>query len=249
MIRISLLFLLMSGPLFAQGADENASSNVLSIGLGPYVQTQPYEGVKRVITPTPVVFYDNRVVYVRWTRVGLYLAGGENWGFSLTAQPRPYGYSASDSKKLDGMADRESGWEAGFAIAGKSKHGFAEGMILSDITARSEGTLLRLELGKIVSRGRLTLVPSFMTIYFDSKFNDYYYGVLPDEATVTRSAYQAGQGLNYAVQTFANYELDKDWSLQGNLRLDYLNKTISDSPIVDNDWMVSGMISLAYSLR
>jgi len=249
MIRIALLFLMMSSSLFAQSEENSTTSNVLSIGLGPYFQTQPYSGVQRVITPTPVIFYDNRVVYVRWTRVGLYLAGGENWGYSLTAQPRPYGYSASDSNKLDGMSTRENGWEAGFALAGRNRHGFVEGVILSDITARSDGTLVRLELGKIINRERLTLVPSFMAIYFDSKFNDYYYGVLTGEATATRAAYKAGQGINYAVQTFANYELNKSWSLQGNLRLDYLNKTISDSPIVDSDWMVSGMISLAYSLR
>ncbi|MCF6283377.1 MAG: MipA/OmpV family protein [Candidatus Polarisedimenticolaceae bacterium] len=248
MIRITLLFLLLSSSLSVQAEDENSASNTLSIGLGPYFQTQPYEGATTLVTPTPVVFYDNRVVYVRWTRVGLYLAGGENWGYSITAQPRPYGYSASDSDGLTGMAARESGWEAGFALAGKNQHGFAEVMLLSDITARSNGSLARLELGKIVNAGRWTLVPSFMAIYFDGAFNDYYYGVTVDEETATRPAYSAGQGLNYALQTFANYQLTSELSLQGNLRVDYLNKTISDSPIVDNDWMVSAMLSLAYSL-
>lgn len=249
MIRIPLLFLLMSSSLYAQSEDDSASSNVLSIGLGPYVQTQPYKGATPMVTPTPVIFYDNRVVYVRWTRVGLYLAGGDNWGYSITAQPRPYGYSSSDSNALSGMMERETGWEAGFALAGKSRYGFAEVTLLSDISASSEGTLGRLELGKIVNKGRWTVVPSFMAIYFDRKFNDYYYGVMANESTAARPAYSAGQGLNYAVQTFANYEVSKEWSLQGNLRIDYLNKTISDSPIVDSDWMLSGMISLAYSLR
>ncbi len=249
MIRIPLLFLLMSSSLYAQSEDNASSSNVLSIGLGPYVQTQPYKGATPMVTPTPVIFYDNRVIYVRWTRVGLYLVGGDNWGYSITAQPRPYGYTASDARALSGMDTRESGWEAGFALAGKNRYGFAEATVFSDISGRSGGILGRVELGKIINMGRWTVVPSVMAIYFDSDFNDYYYGVLANEATATRPAYSADQGLNYAVQTFANYKVSKEWSLQGNLRVDYMNKTISDSPIVDSNWMLSGMISLAYSLR
>lgn len=248
MMRITLLFLLLSPSLYAQDKADDVSSNKLSLGVGPYFQSQPYEGADAVMTPTPVLFYDNRLFYVRWTRVGMYLAGGDNWGYSITAQPRPFGYQSSDADVLAGMEERKSSWEAGFALAGQNELGFAELSLFTDILSRSGGTLARLELGRVIKRGRWTLVPSFMAIHFDKAFNDYYYGVDVDEVTATREAYSAGQGFNLALQNFVNYQLTAEWSLQGNLRIDYLNGTISKSPIVDNDWMVSGMVSLAYSL-
>lgn len=248
MRRILLLTLLLSGSVVAdEGGDSSAEP--ITLGVGPYFQSQPYKGADVVMVPTPVVFFDNRLFYVRWTRIGMYLAGGDDWGLSITAQPRPFGYRPADSDVLVGMQAREDSWEAGFALVGHNELGFAELTLFSDVMNHSNGTLGRLELGKVVKTGRWTLVPSFMAIHFDRAFNDYYYGVTKDEATVTRPAYHAGQGFNFALQTFVNYKLSSDWNLQANLRLDYLNETISKSPMVDSDWMVSGMLALAYSLR
>ena len=88
----------------------------LTLGAGPYIQSQPYKGVGTIFVPSPVVFFDNGVVYVRWTRIGVYFLGEKKndfaWGFSLTAEPRPYGYKSSDSTALSGMDERKLTWKA-----------------------------------------------------------------------------------------------------------------------------------------
>ena len=244
------LLLLVSAHVLADKAEQpEASDQRTYVGVGPYIQSQPYRDADPVVVPTPVVFFDNRLFYVRWTRVGMYVYGGDNWGVSLTAQPRPYGYEADDADILQGMEERKNSWEAGFAIGGKNELGFAELTWFNDILGHSNGSLARLELGKVISSGRWTLVPSLYLIGFSGRFNDYYYGVEPDEATAVRPAYSAKAGINLALQSFLMVDLSESWHLQANLRLDYLDDTISDSPIVEDDWMVSGMLAIAYSFQ
>lgn len=217
------------------------------LGAGPYVQSQPYIGADAKILPSPVVFFDNHLFYVRWARVGMYLYGQQDWAVSITAQPNPYGYQASDSPALAGMADRNSSWEGGFSLGGENDLGFAELTWFHDLLDNSNGTKVRLELGKFIETGRWTMSPSVLAIWLSGDFNNYYYGVTADEATASRPAYTAGAGLDLAAQTYVMYDINKRWHILGNLRADYLASAITDSPIVDQDWIISGMISILYS--
>ncbi|HID49759.1 MAG TPA: MipA/OmpV family protein, partial [Chromatiales bacterium] len=135
----------------------------------------------------------------------------------------------------------------GFAIGGENELGFAELSLFQDILGNSNGTKLRLELGKFIRSGRWTVVPSVLAIGLSGDFNDYYYGVRAGEASASRPVYSAGSGVNLAAQTYLMLDLGKRWHILGNIRADYLAPAITDSPIVDQDWMVSGMISLLYS--
>jgi outer membrane protein len=222
-------------------------------GAGPYVQTQPYSGADAQVLPSPVIFFDNQLFYVRWTRVGLYFLGESgdelSWGFSLTAQPRPFGYEHTDSKTLQGMEHRSTSWEGGLAFGVENKTGFIELLALHDLLDNSNGSLLRAEIGSEYTWGDWYFLPSVLLIWYSDPFNDYYYGVRADEATASRPAYHATAGLNGAVQAYLNYDISEHWHVLGNLRVDYLNPTIRNSPITDDDFMISGMISLLYSFN
>lgn len=218
------------------------------IGAGPYVQSQPYQGADPLLLPTPVIFFDNRLLYVRWTRVGLYVYGKQNWGVSITAEPRPWGYQAEDASALRGMAERKPGWEGGLAIGGKNRLGFAELTYFHDLQDNSDGGLLRLEAGTSFSQGRWLHVPSLYIIRYSDAIIDYYYGVSPRESTAQRPAYDAQAAVNIALQYFFLYEMNRRWNLSANTRVDYLAPEITDSPLVDDRWMASAMVSLLYKM-
>jgi len=95
-MKFLLFFLLLANLIYAQDSKQK-----LTIGAGPYMQTQPYKGVDDILLPSPFIYYNDDLFYVKWTRVGIYFYGSRSddlsWGFSLTAQPRVYGYKASDS--------------------------------------------------------------------------------------------------------------------------------------------------------
>jgi outer membrane protein len=67
------LFLLMM--LFAAHVMAEESKQKVTIGAGPYIQTQPYKGVDDILLPSPVIFFDNGLFYVRWSRAGVYFLG------------------------------------------------------------------------------------------------------------------------------------------------------------------------------
>lgn len=243
-----LLGILIANCSFAAETTREAASNQNNayIGAGPYIQSQPYQGAAPLVLPTPVIFFDNRLVYVRWTRIGLYVFGKQNWGVSLTAQPRPWGYEGTDSSWLSGMEQRQPSWEGGVAIGGKNRWGFAELTYFQDVLNRSNGSLVRLELGKTVTSGRWFNMPSVYVIRYSDAMLNYYYGVRPQESTLQRPVYDAKAGINFALQHFLMFEMSKHWFFCANARVDYLASEITRSPLVDDQWMGSVMVSLLY---
>ncbi len=225
------------------------------LGAGPYFQTQPYEDASMQTVASPVIFFDNSLIYIRWTRVGFYFLGQSSeelsWGFSLTAQPRPYNYESTDADILADMDDRKTSWEGGISFAASNAYGYIELLVAKDLLHNSDGMVSTLEIGKKIKSGSWTFVPAASVIHYDSAFNDYYYGVTQDEENllIGRPAYQAKSGINFAVQSYIMYDVADQWHLFGNLRADYHDDAVTNSPIVDQQMMYSGLISLLYSFE
>ena len=244
------LFLLV---LFLSTLLASEQNTPLFVGAGPYFQTQPYTGAATKITPSPVIFFDNHLFYVRWTRVGVYVAGASkeeySWGVSLTAQPEPFGYKASDSQSLNGMTNKDNTIEAGIALDAEYKTHFFNVVFFQDILNKSNSYLARAEVGEHLKLSKWDLYPSVMLIYHAKKFNEYYYGVTPAEATSTRAAYEPQAGIDYSFQSYAKYNFNDRWSTLLNFRADYLDKTEQNSPIVSDKYMFSGLASVMYKFE
>jgi outer membrane protein len=235
----------------------------IHIGLGPYFQTQPYKDADPVLLASPVIFFDNSLFYVRWTRVGMYFYGNKgekfSWGASITAQPQVIGYyetaafnelgSRSPTTVLQGMQERKSSWEAGLALSASYKNYFGELLLMHDILNESNAMKARAELGADYTFGDFYFVPSVLAVWYSEKFTDYYFGVPQDETDTAlgRYVYEPGSALDLAAQAYLKYSISEHWHLLGNLRADYLGKSIHDSPLVDKKIIYSGMLSVMYS--
>ena len=222
----------------------------ITIGAGPYIQTQPYKDVDDMALPSPVIFFDNGIAYVRWSRAGIYFLGDKqedySWGFSLTVQPRVYGYKASD---IEGMDERKSSWEGGLAFGAKSDKAYIEIMALTDILDRHESWILKTEVGYDFEFANFSLYPSLICTYQSSDFLNYYYGVKKSEELGSRKEYIANDGLQIGAQTYIQYPVTKNLSALINLRVDKLSKEATSSPIVDKDYIYSGLLSLIYTFE
>ena len=149
------------------------------------------------------------------------------------------------------MPAHDSGWEAGLAASYERGDLFAEFLILQDVTNRSNGTKLRLEVGHAYRHGKWYFVPSFLAIWLSQPFTDYYYGVPQAyaDAAISRPAYRPDAAFNLAVQTYVKYDLCEHWHLLANLRADRFADTIDDSPLTGDRYMFSGMLSVLYSFN
>lgn len=238
---ISLLFLFIT----LLGAQK------VSLGAGPYIQSQPYSDVKNIVVPSPVIFFDNSLFYIRWSRAGLYFMGEKNddyaWGLSLTIQPRPYGYEASDSAALEGMQQRKNSLEAGVALSFKRGDAYVESMLVTDVLGRSQAWIFKTEVGYAWHVGDLSLYPSLLVIYQSADFIDYYYGVKAEETRANRPYYKPNSGVDYAAQTYISYPLTKELDIFVNIRADRLSNQVTSSPIVEDGYIYSGLVSLIYT--
>ena len=243
-----ILVLLLSFLLL--NADTDTKKQKVTIGLGAYVQTQPYKDVDNIVLPSPVIFFDNGLFYVRWSRAGLYFLGSKeddfSWGFSLTIQPRVYGYDSSD---IAGMQERENTWEGGLAFSAKTDKAYIEIMALTDILDRYEDWILKTEVGYELKFSKLALYPSLIFIYQSSDFLNYYYGVRQNETTPTRNMYVPNNGLQVGVQTYIKYPFTKQISALINIRADRLSSEATHSPIVHDKVIYSGLASLIYTFE
>ncbi len=226
----------------------------VTLGLGPYIQSEPYKGAKDLLLPSPVIFFDNGVVYARWSRFGLYFLGEKQedyaWGFSLTAQPRTLGYKASDSSYLQGMDERKSTFEGGLAFsASYKKSKYIEIMLLGDMLNTYNSWVSRVEIGDTYKAGKFTFYPSIILLYQSRKFVDYYYGVKCSESTTDRAAYSPDGGLEYGAQTYIKYPFTDKLSALINARYDIIPKSAQQSPLTDKKYIYSGLVSLIYTFK
>jgi len=243
-----LLLLLIIATLYSK-----ESTQKLTIGAGPYLQTQPYKGVDNIILPSPFVYYNDDLFYVKWTRVGMYFYGSKSddlsWGFSLTAQPRVYGYKASDSAYLTGMDERKNSLEAGVAFSLKKEKAFLDIMLLTDVLYENSAWIAQAEVGYDFKLGKLQFYPSFLVTYQSAAFTDYYYGVKSTEVTASRTQYSAQSGVQLGVQTYIEYPLTKKLSTLINLHAEKLSHEATASPLIEDDYIYSGLVSLIYTFE
>jgi len=245
-MRFLLSLLLLLTFLYAQEEKQK-----ITIGGGAYFQTQPYIGTKTLVVPTPVIFFDNSLFYIRWSRAGVYFLGNKSddfaWGLSLTAQPRPFGFQPSDSDALKNLDERETTFEGGLAFSAAMDGTYIEIMLLTDLMGRYESWLLKTEIGDKYTLGDFTLYPSIVVSYQSDDFMNYYYGISQDEAIKSKyNYYNPKAGFQVGVQTYISYPLTKELSTLINIRADRVPKSAQDSPIIEQNVIYSGLLSLIY---
>ena len=227
----------------------------VTIGLGPYIQTQPYkQDTTPILVPSPVIFFDNSLFYIRWSRFGMYFLGKKEkdfaWGFSITAQPRTYGYTSNESKALEGMDERKTTFEAGIAFSATLDDKYIESMLLTDILRRHDSWIFKTEIGDKYHFGKLNFYPSFIIIYQSQQFLNYYFGVKNSEKIdKIRPAYTPTDGVLIGAQTYIRYPLTKKLSTFINIRTDLIPQTAYNSPIVSKRYIYSGLFSLIYTFE
>jgi len=223
----------------------------ITLGLGAYIQTQPYKKVDTLLLASTVIFFDNGILYVRWSRIGLYFLGEKQdtfaWGFSLTAKPRTFGYASTDIIEMD---EREISWEGGIAFSASIDDTWVEIIALTDIIDRYDSFIISTELGYDFKYKKFSFYPSFTVTYQSSQFSNYYYGVKESEAiSGKREIYLANHGLQLGIQTYIKYPLTQKLSTLINIKADRISNEAINSPTINQSYIYSGLASLIYTFE
>ena len=84
-------------------------------------------------------------------------------------------------------------------------------------------------------------------MYLSDDYSNYYFGVSAPESTPSRPAYEPGAVTNTWVGFRLGYALTPKWLLSSTVGIEFLDSSVTASPIVERDRLWSASIGLAYN--
>jgi len=91
------------------------------------------------------------------------------------------------------------------------------------------------------------VIPSATFVRNSADYNLYYYGVSEDEVRPGRPEYVPGSSNNFRLGLNIGYAITEKWLLSTSVRYEWLDSSISDSPIVGRDTLWSANVGIAYN--
>ena len=227
--------------LFSQG--EGAG-----LGLATRVEQSPYRGVGARFDMVPLYLFETEHAFINAWRVGLKQEFSPGLRMETFLTHRFEGFPSDRiPPALSGMAARNSGFDFGVGFEDRFSSGTLYGEALHDISGVSRGSEYKVGYRFAMDRGALKLRPFVTASWRDAKLNNYYYGVLPAEATATRNGYQAGTGVNGQIGVNARYDFTNRWHLLGSLSFTRWSSGVRRSPITDIPLaQASGFLGFGY---
>ena len=223
--------------------DSRPAAKGVQFGLGAAViaQREPYRDMDQDtdIIGIPILTIETRRFSLQGPRLAYHVADGGPVEFDVIAAWRFNGVDPDDSAFLAGMAQRKGTLDVGFNFAYRSERTVSTLRATADLLDRHGGFDVSASFGLPQRLGYLFITPSVGIDYLSSGLVEYYYGIRPEEATAARPAYAGGDALNFVLELEAVQPLTKHWTMVGGIRHEWLDSSITDSPIVDADTRTS----------
>ena len=220
-----------------------------SAGLGAAVRIERsmYKDAGVRYDLLPLLLYESTYLYLHGYRLGVKLYDKPEQKVDVFFSHRFEGFPYdSMPESLAGMAGRDTGTDFGLSYERRGDWGAVFGELLHDVSAASNGSEARLGYFYEHKRNGLRVRPYVTLSWRDATLNDYYYGVLPGEATASRPAYAPGSGVNADFGIYADYRLTERWRLLGGLSVTQWSKGVADSPIVSGGTQLKALAGFAY---
>lgn len=222
--------LLAPGVALAQQADEGVT---LTFGAGVAATSGLYVGQDDEVLQFPILM----ATYGDWTAD---LSRGIRYAAVTTDRTRVevglayrFGPDLPETALFDGL-DRDGNIELVASIA----HGFEAFDIAAevgaDVSSVHDGFRADLSVGRTVSVGLIQVGGRLGVEYLDADFGNHLYGVRPDEATSSRTAYSPDETLTPRIELSAALPFENGASLVGLVEYRRLPDAVTGSPLVAN---------------
>lgn len=253
-MKSMLSALLVVGLFSAVFAEEPTPSTpeepVFMAGVGTLLVDKPHKGGDTEFLAVPMLFYQKDRLVLSGITINYYLIYQDGWAVSLLGAPRFEGYDDDESRHLNGMDDRERTYELGLQCSRTFDWGTVSTAFFTDILGEHEGQEIRLTYKQtfkdMLAVKSLNLTPMVGVNWRSKQLNDYYYGVEGSEALPARPEYHAGSSTGILAGLRLDYPAGERWNLFSSVNVEWLGSEITDSPIVDEDTMISLLFGAMY---
>ena len=226
-------------PLLAD--DEN-----LAIGLGVGFVTNPFKGVDDEILPFPDISYQNGNFSIDLNEIGYAVYSQENCAITLLGSWRSAPYDSDDSTYLHGMEKRDFVVEGGVSLTGETPVGTLGLMAMSDVTNNHKGQIVTAQYSISFGSESWGIEPVAGVSWQSKKMVDYYYGVRQSEVRDDRPAYSGKSTFSPFIGLSGELKISDHVVLQSGVNCEFMGSGITDSPLIDDKYVLSGSVSLSY---
>jgi outer membrane protein len=220
----------------------------LGIGLGVIAQTSPYRdysgGIYRAI---PAVVYTGGRVQIYGPRIQIGLAGSGSLRLAAIGSYRIGAYKENKSDFLEGMGDRKDTFMAGLTLNLELPLGVGLSTgYTHDVLDRIGGGESNFKIDKTFQMGVFRFSPQIGLNWISSDLANHDFGVPSGKATPDRPEYKLDSIVNVEGGAGLFIEITRDWLVIFNTSVELLDKDVTDSPIVSEDYIVKGLAVVNY---
>lgn len=234
-VLIGLAAILASTTVFAE--------NRYGVGIGAGVSNNIYKGDKTQAYPIPLFDVDYGNFYLKAATLGYRFYKNDKLstsiyidplaGFPIKGKDMKNGYKNIDDRDFQVMGGIRLDAETGI-------YGIRTGLNAQFGEHGAEG---RASLYKMYfANNKLTIIPGIHFRGFSKHYTDYYFGVTSKEVERSsrdnlKNEYKGGTAYSYGAVITLDYKLAENVSLDSFFGIEKFSSDISDSPIVERDWM------------
>ena len=195
----------------------------------------------------PAITYNGARLQVLGPNVSFGMVGTGKLRLAAAGSYRLGVYDEDDSDYLNGMGDRDSTFMAGLALQAELPMGFDAALSYQhDVLDRIGGGEARIAVDKSFQFGNFRFSPELGVNWVAQDLADYDFGVPQEKSTAARPAYRLDSVFTADVGVSMLYEITTDWLMVMNVAVEFFDDEITDSPIVDEDYVLKSFLAINY---
>ncbi|WHN66259.1 MipA/OmpV family protein [Cysteiniphilum sp. QT6929] len=233
---------------------QNKKAYQWGIGFGAIFSPNPYKDTNYTILPIPVISYlgEDLTIYGPYVSYKLYKSDFTVTEAQLFLYPEQFKAKDSNDSQMQRLDNRNYIVMAGFKQRFISAYGDINVGLNFDITGQSNGYMGVIEYEKrfvfIKGQHLFSLKPSIGLQYSSKQLTDYYYGISYDESVRSGLAqYTPSDEVSPYLGLAIVYSYGRRWNLSLTSRVNRLSDSVSDSPMISNQYVLTSSIALSYS--
>jgi outer membrane protein len=250
----SLTLLIRFSPEAGAQPPPGARPSPWSVGALVITDSQPYTDADGIVRVLPSVVYRGERLEVLGPLVRYRLFRNEWWDVHAIGAVEFSPYEEDDSPVLNGLDEPDPTLIAG--VTGRFSLEPLLGKPLS-LTVSTEGDVLGEHGGYQATFGASYRLGSPRQTFSgglgagvllqDENWTNYFVEVPLARQTETRPAYEASSSVNPYLALRVMIRFNRNWSLMGLARLEWLDDSYTDSPLVSDDTRTITFVGLNYS--
>ncbi|WP_168193227.1 MipA/OmpV family protein [Rhodophyticola sp. CCM32] len=218
-----------------------------TFGLAGGTSNSLYVGDEDGTYVFPLLSYQGRGFSVGFDGLAVDIVNRDGVHVEGLLSPRFTSLHDPDAAALQGL-DRDITVDAGVRLSYDiSQQSTVTAQLLQEVSGEHDGQELSVNIGHQLMMGPLPLGLEAGLIWQSEDLAGYLYGVRPSEVTGTRPAYAPDAAVISFVGMSTAIPISDRAAIFGSVQVQFLDDTISDSPIVAEDTLYSANIGIQFT--